>query len=207
MAKRSKADKAAAGTKADPTRERVTDTEVPVADATERPGWYLAPLNERSLSSRERLTKRIFTTVQVVLCLVLVATVVSISMASGGLTSDGLAGMFDKNPATAISLIAACLQVFIAYLVSFTYKHYARGDAGYTAANLIALLCAEMMLQSMVGIVAMAILLWRVWRRGSEAVGEWAHARGIGGILADISGPLVVIVFAAICLFASAQLG
>ena len=177
-----------------------------MAAKEKRPAWYVAPLDERNLSARERLTKRIFTTVQVVLCLVLVATVVSISMASGGLTSDGLAGMFDKNPATAISLIAACLQVFIAYLLGFVYKHYASGDAGYAAANLIALLCAEMMLQSMVGIVGMAMLLWRVWRRSSQAIGDWAHARGIGGVLVDISGALVVIAFGAICLFASMRL-
>lgn len=211
MAKKTKAQAASAGTKADPKRADATlstaaSTQDGTAGGAERPSWYLPALDERNLSARERQTKRIFTTVQVVLCLVLVATGVSASAAAGGLTSEGLQAMFAKNPATAISLVASCLQPFVAYLVGFAYKHYVRGDAGYAAANLIALLCAEMMLQSMVGIVAIAILLWRVWRRGSQAMGDWTKARGIGGILVDISGPLVVIVFAGICLFASAQL-
>lgn len=212
MAKKTKRQMAAAGTKADAgcaaaaAGSGAAEAKAAAKTADERPSWYLAPLDERNLSAREQLTKRIFTTVQVVLCLVLVATVASTSMAAGGLSGDALKSVFAENPATAISLIASCLQVFIAYLLGFVYKHYARGDAGYAAANLIALLCAEMLLQSMVGIVGTALLLWRVWRRGSQAIGDWAHGRGVGGILADISGALVVIAFGAICLFASTQL-
>ena len=80
------------------------------------------------------------------------------------------------------------------------------GDAGYAAANLIVLLCAEMMLQSMVGVVAMAILLWRVWRRGAQVMGDWRRGRGVAEVLADVSGSVVVLVLAAVCLFASTRI-
>ncbi len=210
MAKRTKSQIAAAGTKLDPVRAAVADAGGIAVGECSCKGtcdWYLAPLDQENLSRREQLTARIFTTVQVVLCLVLVATVVSLSMAGTGLSVDGLQDAFASNPAMAVSFLSACMQPFIAYLVRFVHSHYAAGDAGYAAANLIVLLCAEMMLQSMVGIVAMAILLWRVWHRGAQAMEGWRRGRGVAGVLVDVSGALVVLVVAGICLFASAQLG
>lgn len=210
MAKRTKSQIAAAGTKLDTVRAAVADAGGIAVGECSCKGtcdWYLAPLDQENLSRREQLTARIFTTVQVVLCLVLVATVVSLSMAGTGLSVDGLQDAFASNPAMAVSFLSACMQPFIAYLVRFVHSHYAAGDAGYAAANLIVLLCAEMMLQSMVGIVAMAILLWRVWHRGAQAMEGWRRGRGVAGVLVDVSGALVVLVVAGICLFASAQLG
>lgn len=99
------------------------------------------------------------------------------------------------------------MQPFVAYLVRLVRKHYVLGDAGYAAANLIVLLCAEMMMQSMVGVVAMAVLLWRVWRRGAQALAGWRRGRGVAGMAVDLSGSLAVLVVACICLFASARLG
>lgn len=210
VAKKTKSQLAAVGTKMDPARTAVADAGGVAADVRLGKGgcdWHLAPLDQENLSRREQLTARIFTTVQVVLCLVLVATVVSLSMVGTGLSADGLQEAFSSNPVMTVSFLSACMQPFIAYLVRFVRSHYAAGDAGYAAANLIVLLCAEMMLQSMVGIVAMAILLWRVWRRGSQVMGDWRRGRGVAGVLVDVSGALVVLVVAGICLFARAQLG
>lgn len=165
VAKKTKSQLAAVGTKMDPARTAVAGAGGVAADGRLGKGgfdWHLAPLDQENLSRREQLTARIFTTVQVVLCLVLVATVVSLSMVGTGLSADGLQEVFASNPAMAVSFLSACAQPFVAYLVRLVRRHYVAGDAGYAAANLIVLLCAEMMLQSMVGIVAMAILLWRV---------------------------------------------
>ena len=206
MAKKTKSQLAAAGTKMDPTRTAVADAGGVAADGRMGKGgcdWHLAPLDEENLSRREQLTARIFTTVQVVLCLVLVATVVSLSMSGTGLSADGLQEAFSTNPAMTVSFLSACAQPFIAYLVRLVRRHYVAGDA---AANLIVLLCAEMMLQSMVGVVAMAILLWRVWRCGAQVMGDWRRGRGVAGVLADVSGSVVVLALAAVCLFASTRI-
>lgn len=210
MAKKTRAQAAARGTKADaaslartnarssgPHEDQITDG---------RPTWWLPALSEANLSNREQLTKRMFTTVQVVLCLVLIATFVSISLTSGGLSVKGLQGLFARNPAATVSMLAACAQPFVAYLLRFVYKRYAEGDAGYATANLIALLCAEMTLQSMVGIIAMALLLWRVWHRGARCMTAWRKHRGIGGMLVDLSGSIVVMMLGIVCLIASMRL-
>lgn len=106
VAKKTKSQLATVGTKMDPARTAVADAGGVAADGRLGKGgcdWHLAPLDQENLSRREQLTARIFTTVQVVLCLVLVATVVSLSMAGTGLSVDGLQDAFASNPAMAVS--------------------------------------------------------------------------------------------------------
>lgn len=210
MAKKTRAQAAARGTKADAARLARTNARSGGSRGNQatggRPTWWLPALNEANLSNREQLTKRMFATVQVVLCLVLAATFVSISLTSGGLSVEGLQGLFARNPAATVSILAACAQPFVAYLLRFVYKRYVEGDAGYATANLIALLCAEMTLQSMVGTIAMALLLWRVWQRGARCMAAWRKHRGIGGMLVDLSGSIVVMTLGTVCLIASMRL-
>lgn len=210
MAKKTRAQAAARGTKADAARLARTNARSGGSRGNQatggRPTWWLPALNEANLSNREQLTKRMFATVQVVLCLVLAATFVSISLTSGGHSVEGLQGLFARNPAATVSILAACAQPFVAYLLRFVYKRYVEGDAGYATANLIALLCAEMTLQSMVGTIAMALLLWRVWQRGARCMTAWRKHRGIGGMLVDLSGSIVVMTLGTVCLIASMRL-
>lgn len=202
MAKVSKTELARRGTKAD--AERVEKSQGREVDS-EKP-WLIAPLDMDNLSSRERLTRRIFTTAEVVLCIIPFIVLGMFSMQLGGLVVDDLQQLFNEEPAAGLSLMSACIQPFVAYLLRYTYKRYTEGDAGYAVANLIALLCVEMALQHMLGIVAVALLLWRLWHRGAGVVGAWASGRKIGGVLFDLSGPLVALVLALICLFASSRI-
>ena len=80
------------------------------------------------------------------------------------------------------------------------------GDAGYALGNLIALACAELLLQSMVGFIALVVLLWRTYHRCSSALIPWACHRRLGGVLVDVSGALVVLVLAAILFYAHMRL-
>lgn len=215
MAKKKRSKRAAAGTKADSARLAAeTEVEFSAAPAEKaaaeedglpvpaHPEW--APhMNSR----RERLTSRIFMTVEVVLVAVPVAIVLMFSTTHGGLTSANLDAAFDADPAFMVTFLAACVQPFVAYLVHLVHKQYARGGAGYTAGNLIALLCAQMLMQSIPGIAGMAVLLWRVWPNVAPHFSDWLHERRAGGVLFDISGALVVLVLAAVCAFAQSRLG
>lgn len=201
MAKQSKRAKAAAGTKVDPERREVVPRERAVA-AT---GDAIAPgMN----SKREQLTQRIFLTVQVLLVVVPVAYFAMSGVFTGTLlTPSGLQEFLEANPTMSVSFLAACLQPFVAYMLRIAHKHYERGDFGYAAGNLIGLACAELLMQNMVGIIGLIVLLWRIWPRCSGSIGPWAAERGIGGVLADISGALVMLVLAAVCAFASYRIG
>lgn len=212
MAKRKRSDLAARGTKADPeqvdagARERVASDGDAGSGAGPDSG---TPATAPGMDTpRERLTRRIFTTVQVVLVAIPFVHLGFAGVLNAGTAAmESLRVMLEQNPAFLVSFIAALLQPFVAYLVRIAYRRYAQGDAGYAAGNLVGLLCAELLMQNMVGIVGMAVLLWRTWGRASVALGPWARGRRAGGVLADVSGALVAVVLAALLAFANARLG
>ena len=201
MAKKKRSDLAARGTRADAERDLAAATTGSEKKASKSSKASLAPgMN----SARERLTSRIFLTVEVVLVVIPFVYLATAGVLNGGAASmESLREMLQGHPAFLVMFIAACVQPFVAYLLRIAHRHYQQGDAGYTMGNLVALLCGEMLMQNMVGVVGVAVLMWRTWRRGSEQLGPWRERRGIGGVLADISGALVVLVLAAICAFAS----
>lgn len=193
MAKTSRAQAAARGTKLDADREVTA-----VAKATE-------PRSERRArpqSKYERRTGKIFTTVQVVLVVVPVAMIGYVWLAGGG-TMDGLREAMAQNPTLTVSFISAMCQPLISWLLKFVREHYLAGDGGYAAANLIGLICGELMLQNAVGVVGCALVLWRIWGRVNGELTAWKAERRLGGMLADLSGALVVCALGALCAFAT----
>ena len=149
-------------------------------------------------TARERLTRRIFTTVQVVLVIFPFALLGYVSMAGMSLQDA-----FGRDPGFTVSFLAAMAQPFVAWLIRIGYRHYSEGDGGYALGNLIGLLCAEALMQNVVGVAGCAVALWRLWRPAAGELTEWKERRGLGGVLFDISGAIVVLAIAAICAFAS----
>ncbi len=207
--KRDRAAAAAAGTRNDPKRA-MNDVSAEVspsasigdrADGAARGAWV-----SHMDSKREQRTSKFFLAVEVLLALIPVVLIVSFVMAKGSLSAENLQAYFSEDPVFAVSFLSACVQPFVAYLLRVVYRRYAEGDMGYTVGNLVVLLCAEMALQNLVGIVGVALLLWRIWKNAASRMGDWLHGRGVGGVLLDISGALVVMVFALICAFANMRL-
>ncbi len=197
MAKTSRAQAAARGTKLDFDRAiaPVAGTECPQRRVQARPQ-----------SKYEQRTAKIFTAVQIVLVAVPLAMVGYVWLTGGG-TIDGLQDAMRENPAITVSFISAMCQPLIAWLLKFVREHYLAGDGGYAAANLIGLICGEIMLQNAMGVVGCALLLWRIWKRTDGELACWKRERGLGGMLADLSGVLVVCVLGALCAFASWRIG
>lgn len=79
------------------------------------------------------------------------------------------------------------------------YRKYCEGDAGFAAGNLIGLLCSEILLLNIPGVIGMGILLWRVWRNVAPHFESWLFERRAMGVLADIAGSLVILVLAFMC--------
>lgn len=157
-------------------------------------------------SQREQMTRKMFVAVEVVLVMVPVLMIGMFMAAAGPVTSNSLSSHFSEDPKFMVSFIAACVQPFVAFFLRLAYDRYTKGDAGYVAGNLVTLLCAEMLLASMPGIVGIAVLLWRTWRNLVPHLGAWVCERRLGGVLFDVSGALVVLAFAIICAFANSRL-
>jgi hypothetical protein len=105
-----------------------------------------------------------------------------------------------------VEFIAAMAQVLVAWVLRIVHDHHACGDGGYALANAIGLVCGELLLQNLVGAIGCGLVLWRLWRHDAAALAPWARARGVGGVLADVSGAIVLVCLGGICTFALARL-
>ena len=195
MAKTTRAQAAARGTKRDDERS------IRPTDAVEKPGQAARPQ-----SKYEARTAKIFTTVQVIMVVVPLAMIGYVWMVGGGSIS-ALQDAMEQNPTLTVSFISAMCQPLVAWLLKFVKQHYQAGDGGYAAANLIGLICGELMLQNAVGVIGCALLLWGIWKRIDGELTAWKQERRLGGMLADLSGALVTCVFGALCAFASWRVG
>ena len=196
MAKTSRAQAAARGTKLDAERT------IAVTEKAER---RRVP-RERPQSKYEARTAKIFSAVQVVLVVVPLAMVGYVWLAGGG-TIDGLQDAMREDPAITVSFISAMCQPFVAWLLKFVRKHDRAGDGGYVAANLIGLICGELLLQNVVGVIGCAVLLWRIWKRSGGELTAWKEDRGLAGAAADLAGAIVLCVIGAVCAFATWRIG
>lgn len=198
MASKNRAREARRGTRIDQARPAAAPVAARTAGA--------APVS-RPDSSRERLTRRFFVGVEILL---VVAPFAGLAVAGSlNLDAEGVSSLRDlmvRDPRFMVSFLAACVQPFAAYIVHIAYRHYRDGDGGYALGNLVGVLCAEMLMQSIPGVAGLALLLWRVWRPAAPEGAAWRRRRGVGGTIADVSGSVVVVLLAAVCAFASWRL-
>lgn len=147
---------------------------------------------------RERQTRRMLTVVQVVL-----VAYPLVGMALASLSGTSIQELLEADATFAVTMLSIFVQPLVAWLLRFVYRHYGEGDGGFAVGNLICLLCSELLLQNVLGIVGVGLILWRIWHGASDDFGAWARRRGVGGVLFDISGALVVLAIALIVAFAN----
>jgi len=200
MGKKSRARVAAAGTRKDPGRRVAEGKKADRAEKDKKVGAHAHPEWAPHLNSAsEDLTAKLFTMVEVILGVVPVV-VIGLFLASKDATSvDKLTEVFSQEPSMVVSFISACLQPFVAYMLYMVYRKYCEGDAGFAAGNLIGLLCSEILLLNIPGVIGMGILLWRVWRNVAPHFESWLFERRAMGVLADIAGSLVILALAFMC--------
>lgn len=189
MGKKSRARVAAAGTRKDPGRRVAEGKKADRAEKDKKVGAHAHPEWAPHLNSAsEDLTAKLFTLVEVILGVVPLV-VIGLFLASKDATSvDKLTEVFSQEPSIVVTFISACLQPFVAYMLYMIYRKYCEGDAGFAAGNLIGLLCSEILLLNIPGVIGMGILLWRVWRNVAPHFESWLFERRVMGVLADIAG-------------------
>ena len=140
--------------------------------------------------------ERIFTIIKVLLA-------VSPFMALGYLTAKGTAGanlqtILSQNPHYTVMFLVAMVNPFIAYLLGFLQQHLNKADYGYAVVNMALMIVAE--------VAALAFLLYKTVKTYQIPVKDSVEKSLKNHFLRDISGSIVVLIFAGICMFAMLQL-
>ena len=110
------------------------------------------------------------------------------------------------DPRLLVMFLSAMVNPFIAYLLIFMERKIVENDISYSVVNLIILIVAELLFQNMVFLCLLGFLLYKIIKLYNVSVRECFKEKIKNKFFTTISGGVVVIVIAAICLFATIRI-
>ncbi len=120
---------------------------------------------------------------------------------------SNLSELLQQNPKITLTFLVSMAGPFTAYLLGFAQKHLHDGDAAYMMAHLAMLFVVELLLRNGVYSVLMICLMFFVYRMTGMSPLEALRLKLKNHFFRDLSGCIVLIVFAMFCLFVSLRLG
>ncbi len=129
---------------------------------------------------------------------------ISMNAAKMGTT---IAAAVGQNPNMTVMFLVAMINPFIAYLLIFAHNKIEQRDSAYAVVNLVFLIVAEIMLENMIYILLLGFILYQTMNAGNTTIKESFQTKLQNHFLSTVSGSLVVIVLAGICLFARIRIG
>lgn len=156
--------------------------------------------------SNLHMRDRWFTAARILLTIAPLISLGYLQAAAGG-TGLQLAEVLRQNPELTVSFLASMSGPFIAYLMKFIQQHLYDGDTGYAVTNLTLMMIAEAMLANTIYFVMMIALMYFTFdMTGVHPVAAF-RKKWHDHFWRDISGSIVLLVFAAFCMFVSIRLG
>ncbi|MEE0932434.1 MAG: hypothetical protein U0L64_05345 [Clostridium sp.] len=105
-----------------------------------------------------------------------------------------------------ILLLVSMINPFIAYLLVFIQKKIEDNDVSYAITNLVMFMIAEVLLQNTLYIILFGVILYKTSKVYNISVKDSFKEKLKDKFLMNISGSLVVIGLACICLFATIRI-
>jgi hypothetical protein len=157
-------------------------------------------------SIRKTGIEKIFTIIRVLLAVSPFMALAYLSM-NNAKYGGSLQTVLSSNPTFTVMFLVAMINPFIAYLLKYVQEHLEAGDGRYALLNLGLMIAAEIMIGNLLYTLALAFLVYKCMKTYDISLQEEILHRTKGHLLRDISGSIVLIVFAGICMFARMRLG
>ena len=145
-----------------------------------------------------------FTIAKVLLTLAPFIALIYLQAFTGG---SNLSELLQQNPEITLTFLISMAGPFTAYLLGFAQKHLYEGDVPYMMAHLVLLFVVELLLRSAVYAILIVYLMFLVYRMTGMLPLEALRLKLKDHFFRDLSGCIVLILFAAFCLFVSLRLG
>lgn len=163
-------------------------------------------LPQTAMNLKDEKLNRYFTILKIVLFCMPFLCVGYLGLGAGGAALD-TAGILNANPAMAVSFLAAMLQPYAAWIAILAERRLADGRTNYAIMNLALLMVSETLLMSTVGVIGMALILWKSVRTYGCGIPAAFLGCGVRDFFREAGGNLPLLALAALCLFASMRLG
>ena len=108
-----------------------------------------------------------------------------------------------QDPKQTVMFLVSMINPFIAYLLTFIQKKIENNDVKYAIVNLAMFMVAEILLMNLLYVILFGVILYKTLRAYNVTIKDSFKEKLQKGFLMTVSGSLVVIFLAGICLFAT----
>ena len=117
-----------------------------------------------------------------------------------------LAEVIGQDPNQTVMFLVSMINPFIAYLLIFIQKKIDNNDVKYAIVNLVMFMVAEILLMNLLYVILFGVILYKTLRAYNVTIKESFEEQLGKGFFMTVSGSLVVIFLAGICLFATIRI-
>ena len=117
-----------------------------------------------------------------------------------------LAEVIGQDPNQTVMFLVSMINPFIAYLLIFIQKKIDNNDVKYAIVNLVMFIVAEILLMNLLYVILFGVILYKTLRAYNVTIKDSFKEKSGKGFFMTISGSLVVIFLAGICLFATIRI-
>lgn len=114
--------------------------------------------------------------------------------------------LIQQDPKFTILFLVSMINPFIAYLLIFVQNRINENDISYGVINIVMFIIAEILLQNILYIILFGIILYKTLKVYNVSIKDSFQKKLKDKFLMSISGSLVVIGLACICLFATIRI-
>lgn len=112
-----------------------------------------------------------------------------------------------EDPRNIVMFLVSMINPFIAYLLIFMHRKIENGDIAYSVVNIVVLIGAEIMLENVLYTILLGFLLIKTLKTYNISFKECFKVKWNKSFFGTISGGIVVLALAGICLFATLRIG
>ena len=117
-----------------------------------------------------------------------------------------LAEVIGQDPNQTVMFLVSMINPFIAYLLIFIHKKIDNNDVKYAIVNLVMFMVAEILLMNLLYVILFGVILYKTLRAYNVTIKDSFKEKLGKGFFMTVSGSLVVIFLAGICLFATIRI-
>ena len=113
-----------------------------------------------------------------------------------------LAEVIGQDSKQTVMFLVSMINPFIAYLLIFIQKKIDNNDVKYAIVNLVMFMVAEILLMNLLYVILFGVILYKTLKSYNVTIKDSFKEKLGKGFFMTVSGSLVVIFLAGICLFA-----
>ena len=117
-----------------------------------------------------------------------------------------LAEVIGQDPKQTVMFLVSMINPFIAYLLIFIQKKIDNNDVKYAIVNLVMFMVAEILLMNLLYVILFGVILYKTLRAYNVTIKDSFKEKLGKGFFMTVSGSLVVIFLAGICLVATIRI-